>query len=35
VAANTLSQRALELSFAALLLFVAGRLVMRALTAAQ
>lgn len=31
VAANTLSQRALELSFAALLLFVAGRLVMRAL----
>jgi uncharacterized membrane protein YfcA len=31
VAANTLSQRALELSFAALLLFVAGRLVIRAL----
>jgi uncharacterized membrane protein YfcA len=30
VAANTLSQRALELSFAALLLFVAGRLVRRA-----
>jgi uncharacterized membrane protein YfcA len=30
VAANTLSQRALELSFAALLLFVAGRLVIRA-----
>lgn len=31
VAANTLSQRALELSFAALLLFVAARLVLRAL----